>query len=86
MPHSWNSGMVEYWFIQGYFPFLILSFRLRRTINPIIQYPKSHFSNVPSFQHSNWGEAPNLMLVQEFLRAITVDGYECQEDTHLTYY
>jgi predicted glycosyltransferase len=37
-----------------------LSFRLPRTINPIPQYPKTHFSNIPAFQHSNWGEAPNL--------------------------
>jgi hypothetical protein len=25
-----------------------------------LQYPKTHFSNIPAFQHSNWGEAPNL--------------------------
>jgi len=29
-------------------------------IYPILQYPKTHFSNIPPFHHSNWGEAPNL--------------------------
>jgi hypothetical protein len=51
--------MMEYWLTNEYYPFLILSFRLRRTINPPDQYPKTHFSNIPAFQHSNWGEAPN---------------------------
>jgi len=23
---------------------------------------KTHFSNIPAFHHSNWGEAPNLGL------------------------
>ncbi len=40
-------------------------------INPTLQYPKTHFSNIPAFQHSNrttlrlstgWGEAPNLFF------------------------
>jgi hypothetical protein len=29
-------------------------------IYPILQYPKTHFSNIPVFHYSNWGEAPNL--------------------------
>ncbi len=29
-------------------------------IYPILQYPKTHFSKIPAFHHSNWGEAPNL--------------------------
>jgi membrane-bound lytic murein transglycosylase F len=35
-------------------------------INPTIQYPKTQFSNVPSFQHSK-GEALNLYLMQNSL-------------------
>ncbi len=31
-------------------------------IYPMLQYPKTHFSNIPAFHHSNWGEAPNLPL------------------------
>jgi hypothetical protein len=27
-------------------------------IYPRLQYPKTHFSNIPAFQHSNGGEAP----------------------------
>jgi len=30
------------------------------TIYSILQYHKTHFSNIPTFHHSNWGEAPNL--------------------------
>jgi hypothetical protein len=25
---------------------------------------KTHFSNIPAFHHSNWGEAPNLIAVK----------------------
>ena len=46
--------------IKGYYPFLILSFGLWRTISPALQSSKTHFSNIPSFQHSDWGAAPNL--------------------------
>jgi hypothetical protein len=28
-------------------------------IYPILQFPITHFSNIPAFHHSNWGEAPN---------------------------
>ena len=31
-----------------------------RTINPTLHHPRTHYSNIPVFQHSNWGEAPNL--------------------------
>jgi hypothetical protein len=60
-----NHGIVEGWnsgFFKGYYPFLILSFRLRRTIIPRLQYPKTHYSAKASLraQHSNWGEAPDL--------------------------
>jgi len=30
------------------------------TINPTLHHPRTHYSNIPVFQHSNWGEAPNL--------------------------
>jgi len=30
------------------------------TINPTLHYPRTHYSTIPEFQHSNWGEAPNL--------------------------
>jgi len=28
------------------------------TINPTLYYPRTHYSTIPEFQHSNWGEAP----------------------------
>jgi hypothetical protein len=30
------------------------------TINPTLHYPRTHYSTIPLFHHSNWGEAPNL--------------------------
>jgi len=63
MPQSGNNGIVEWWnsgFFKGYDPILVLWFRRRRSINPTLQNPKTHFSNIPVFQHSNWAEPPNL--------------------------
>jgi hypothetical protein len=35
---------------------------------PFRQSPKTHYSSVPSFQHSNWGEAPKFsFLVNEIV-------------------
>ncbi len=31
------------------------------SLNPPFHYPRTHDSNIPEFQHSNWGEAPNLI-------------------------
>ena len=30
------------------------------SLNPPAHYPRTHNSNIPEFQNSNWGEAPNL--------------------------
>jgi hypothetical protein len=30
------------------------------SLNPPFHYPRTHDSNIPEFQHSNWGKAPNL--------------------------
>jgi hypothetical protein len=30
------------------------------TIIPTFHYPRTHYSTIPAFQHSNWGEAPKL--------------------------
>jgi hypothetical protein len=27
----------------------------------ILEYPKTHFSNIPAFHYSNWGKALNLI-------------------------
>jgi hypothetical protein len=44
---SWNDG--------------IMGFQRIFTIYPISQYPKTHFSNIPAFHHSNWGETLDLI-------------------------
>jgi len=31
------------------------------SLNPLFHCPRTHDSNIPEFQHSNWGEAPNLI-------------------------
>jgi hypothetical protein len=31
-------------------------------LNPTFLYPRTHDSNIPEFHHSNWGEAPNLIV------------------------
>jgi hypothetical protein len=36
------------------------------TINSTLHYPRTHYSNIPAFQHSNWGEAPKFSLHYEF--------------------
>jgi hypothetical protein len=30
------------------------------SLNTPFHHPKTHDSNIPEFQHSNWGEAPSL--------------------------
>jgi hypothetical protein len=29
---------------------------------PLSQFPKNHYSIIPVFQHSNWGEAPKFSI------------------------
>jgi hypothetical protein len=31
------------------------------SLYPLFHFPRTHDSNIPEFQHSNWGEAPNLL-------------------------
>jgi hypothetical protein len=33
------------------------------TINPTLHYPRTHYSTIPAFQHSNWGEALSSYLL-----------------------
>jgi len=58
---QWNTGILEGWFLKGYYPFLILSSTqiLPLTPNCIIPEPI-----IPLFQHSNWGEAPNSCILK----------------------
>jgi len=45
------------------------------TINPTLHYPRTHDSNIPEFQHSNWGEAPNLYRRQVSGVSVRVASY-----------
>jgi hypothetical protein len=36
--------------------------KMKFAIKPLTHYPKTHFSIVPSFQHSKWGEAPKAWV------------------------
>jgi hypothetical protein len=54
--------MMDYWVLirkLSIFNFIVGTII---AINPTRQYPKNHFSNIPLFQHSNWGEAPNSKI------------------------
>ena len=53
--------MVEYWKvvfkrIKAIFNFIVDT---NVKINLSLHYSGTHHSNIPSFQHSNWGEAPH---------------------------
>jgi len=56
MVERWNIGFQK---DISHFNFIVNSAG-GGTINPILHYPRTHFSTNPAFQHSNWGEAPNL--------------------------
>jgi len=30
--------------------------------NPLFHFPETHYSLIPVFQHSNWGEAPKFRV------------------------
>ena len=45
------------------------------SLNPPFHYPRTHDSNIPEFQHSNWGEAPNLYRRQVSGVSVRVASY-----------
>jgi len=55
---QWNDGILVS--LKDIFHF-IFTFHLRQTINPSSQNSTTHYSNIPAFQHSSWGKAPNLI-------------------------
>jgi hypothetical protein len=70
LPRKWNNGISGRLFLKGYYPFLILSstYILSLTQHRIIPEPF-----IPSFHHSNWGEAPNLGYSFSFIEATVKD-------------
>ncbi len=56
-PRKWNNGMVEHWNIGfqkdiSHFNFIANPVG-GGTINPTLHYPRSHYSYIPVFHHSN---------------------------------
>jgi len=53
--------MVERWY-SGFSKDIIIILKVKTSIalNRSFQYLKTHHSSIPEFQHSIWGEAPDL--------------------------
>jgi hypothetical protein len=56
-PRKWNNGMVEHWNIGfqkdiSHFNFIANPVG-GGTINPTLHYPRTHYSYIPVFHHSN---------------------------------
>jgi hypothetical protein len=49
--------MMEYWVVIRILSKFIFSTIV--AINPILHYSRTHSSNIPAFQHSSRGEAPD---------------------------
>ena len=58
----WNIGMLIV--RRKCFFFSIIEFNIRKnsTIKPNSHFPRTHYSIIPVFQLSNWGEAPKFGL------------------------
>jgi len=54
--------MMEYWFLKDTINLLVFFVKMNFAIYPPVQFPITHYSNIPSFQHSNWGEAPKFFM------------------------
>jgi hypothetical protein len=56
MLEYWNVEKKEkrYWFIN-------FAFKMNLIIIPIFHFPKTQYSNIPSFHYSNWGGAPKFL-------------------------
>jgi hypothetical protein len=57
----WNTGRLVVKRILSIFNFILNTYL---TINSTLHYPGTHYSIVPAFHHSNWGEAPKFKKVQ----------------------
>jgi hypothetical protein len=56
MMEWWNIGML---FLKGNIS-LINSLNINIINKPLFQFPRTHYSIIPVFHHSNWGEAPKF--------------------------
>ena len=69
LPYTWGNGILEYselgaggvehdviYFSKLFAPCSML-------LNPISRFPKTQYSVIPSFHHSNWDEAPQFLTL-----------------------
>ena len=57
----WNIGIL---ILKGSFSLITFTnFHIKMcfTKNPMMHFPGTHYSSIPVFQHSNWGEAPKFI-------------------------
>ena len=46
---------MKYWFYIGWYRFLIFSVEISLASKPSTQFPRTHYSSIPAFHHSNCG-------------------------------
>ncbi len=61
---------MEYWFLKKHYQSLSIFVKMNFAIYPPLQFPITHYSTIPSFQHSNWGEAPKFMYYRNSCFAV----------------
>ena len=64
MPRTWNNGML---ILKERYSFI--NFVVKSEFCPYlnIPFPQTHYSIIPLFQHSNWGEAPKFVsYIEDF--------------------
>ena len=70
----WNIGML----IKKEERYLFINFAVKMNliIIPISHFPKTQYSNIPSFHYSNWGGAPKFCQfpVSSLVRIINVSS------------
>ncbi len=76
---GWNAGRLVFKRILSIFYFI---FNTYFTVNPTLHYPSTHYSNVPSFQHSNWGGAPKFFFCFLMFFHSTFDVERSMFDVH----
>jgi len=71
----WNIGML----IKKMERYCCINFAIKMNIIiiPISHFPKTQYSNIPSFHYSNWGGAPKFKGIHLIDR--TIKGFESQE-------
>ena len=60
---------MEYWFLRNIINLSVFCQDEFRHYPPL-QFPITHYSIIPSFQHSNWGEAPKFIHSRVFCQEL----------------